>query len=36
MEWMCVHGRFQGRRLTSNKGGEAGAAAPGPSLAQTS
>ena len=28
MEWMCVNGRFQGRRFTSKKGGEAGPAAP--------
>ena len=27
MEWMCVNGRFQGRRFTSKKGGEAGPAA---------
>ena len=36
MEWMCVNSRFQGRRFTSKKGGEAGSAAPRPSLAQTS
>ena len=36
MEWMCVNGRFQNRRFTSQKGGEAGPAAPRPSSAQTS
>ena len=36
MEWMCVNGRFQGRRFTFLKGGEAGSAAPRPFLAQTS
>ena len=35
MEWMCVNGRFQGRRFASKRGGEAGPAAPRPSLAQT-
>ena len=35
MEWMCVNGRFQDRRFTSKKGGEAGPAAPRPSSAQT-
>ena len=36
MEWMCVNGRFQSRRFTSKKGGEAGPAAPRPSSAHTS
>ena len=36
MEWMCVNGRFQNRRITSQKGGEAGPAATRPSSAQTS
>ena len=36
MEWMCVNGRFQDRRLTAKKGAEAGPAAPRPSPAQTS
>ena len=36
MDWMCVNGRFKNRCFTSKKGGEAGAAAPRPSSAQTS
>ena len=35
MEWMCVNGQFQNLRFTSQKGDEAGPAAPRPSSAQT-
>ena len=36
MEWMCVNGLFRNRQFTSQKGGDAGPAAPRPSSAQTS
>ena len=36
MEWMCVNGWFRDSRFTSQRGGEAGPAAPEPSSAQTS